>query len=188
MIYLQLFLSFLQIGALAFGGGYAAMPLIEAQIVTQHGWLTMSEFADLVTIAEMTPGPIAVNAATFVGTKIAGVPGALVATAGCILPACILVMLIAKLYLKYRNIAVLQSILGLLRPAVVAMIASAGVLILINAFWGGGAISLAATSWLMVGIFALCFVLLRKTKLNPILVMVMAGGANLLVSLLTNTT
>ena len=69
MIYLQLFLSFLQIGALAFGGGYAAMPLIQEQIVTLHGWLTMSEFADLVTIAEMTPGPIAVNAATFVGSR-----------------------------------------------------------------------------------------------------------------------
>ena len=127
MMYLQLFLSFLQIGALSFGGGYAAMPLIEAQIVTTHGWLTMTEFANLVTIAEMTPGPIAVNAATFVGTKIAGVPGALAATAGCILPACILVTLIAKLYLKYRNLSVLQSVLGSLRPAVVAMIASAGV-------------------------------------------------------------
>ena len=89
MIYWQLFLSFLQIGALSFGGGYAAMPLIESQIVTNHSWLTMTEFANLVTIAEMTPGPIAVNAATFVGTKIGGVPGALVATAGCILPACI---------------------------------------------------------------------------------------------------
>ena len=127
MIYLQLFLSFLQIGALSFGGGYAAMPLIQAQIVTEHQWLSMSEFTDLVTIAEMTPGPIAVNSATFVGTKIAGIPGALVATAGCILPACILVTLIAKLYLKYRNIAVLQSVLGSLRPAVVAMIASAEV-------------------------------------------------------------
>ena len=112
MIYLQLFLSFLQIGALSFGGGYAAMPLIQAQIVTNHGWLSMSEFTDLVTIAEMTPGPIAVNSATFVGTKIVGVLGALVATAGCILPACILVTLIARLYLKYRNLAVLQSVLG----------------------------------------------------------------------------
>ena len=75
MIYLQLFLSFLQIGALSFGGGYAAMPLIQAQIVTEHQWLSMSEFTDLVTIAEMTPGPIAVNSATFVGTKIAGDSG-----------------------------------------------------------------------------------------------------------------
>ena len=73
MIYLQLFWSFLQIGALSFGGGYAAVPLIEAQIVSNRAWLRMTEFANLVTIAEMTPGPIAVNAATFVGTKIAGI-------------------------------------------------------------------------------------------------------------------
>ena len=172
MIYLQLFLSFLQIGALSFGGGYAAIPLIQAQIVTNHSWLSMSEFTDLVTIAEMTPGPIAVNSATFVGTKIGGVPGALVATAGCILPACILVTLIARLYLKYRNLAVLQSVLGSLRPAVVAMIASAGILILISAFWGG-AVDLAMTNWLMVGIF------LGKTKMNPIAVMVLAGMVNL---------
>ncbi len=178
MIYLQLFLSFLQIGALSFGGGYAAMPLIQAQIVTNHGWLSMSEFTDLVTIAEMTPGPIAVNSATFVGTKIGGVLGALVATAGCILPACILVTLIAKLYLKYRNLAVLQSVLGSLRPAVVAMIASAGILILISAFWGG-TVDLAATNWLMVGIFLGAFALLRKTKMNPIAVMVLAGMVNL---------
>lgn len=178
MIYLQLFLSFLQIGALSFGGGYASMPLIEAQIVTSHGWLTMTEFSDLVTIAEMTPGPIAVNSATFVGTKIGGVLGALVATAGCILPACFLVTLIARLYLKYRNLAVLQSVLGSLRPAVVAMIASAGILILISAFWGG-TVDLAATNWLMVGIFLGAFLLLRKTKMNPIAVMVLAGIVNL---------
>ena len=184
MIYLQLFLSFLQIGALSFGGGYAAMPLIQAQIVTEHQWLSMSEFTDLVTIAEMTPGPIAVNSATFVGTKIAGVPGALVATAGCILPACILVTLIAKLYLKYRNIAVLQSVLGSLRPAVVAMIASAGVLILRNAFWSG-AIRLSGTNWNMVALFAAAFLLLRRTKLSPILVMLLAGAANLIISLIT---
>ena len=183
MIYLQLLFSFLQIGALSFGGGYAAMPLIQAQIVTEHQWLSMSEFTDLVTIAEMTPGPIAVNAATFVGTKIAGVPGALVATAGCILPACILVTLIARLYLKYRNIAVLQSVLGSLRPAVVAMIASAGVLILRNAFWSG-AIRLSGTNWNMVALFAAAFLLLRKTKLSPILIMLMAGAANLVISLL----
>ena len=182
MIYLQLFLSFLQIGALSFGGGYASMPLIQGEVVAQNGWLSMSEFTDLVTIAEMTPGPIAVNAATFVGTKIAGVLGALAATAGCILPACILVTLIAKLYLKYKNIAVLQSILGSLRPAVVAMIASAGILILISAFWGG-CVSLSATNWIMVAIFLATFFLLRKTKLSPIMVMVLAGIANLLCSL-----
>ena len=177
MIYLQLFLSFLQIGALSFGGGYAAMPLIEAQIVTAHGWLDLTEFANLVTIAEMTSGPIAVNAATFVGTKIAGVSGALVATFGCIL-----VTLIAKLYLKYRNLSVLQSVLGSLRPAVVAMIASAGVTILLSAFWGGRTV-VGSTNLLMVFIFALSLLLLRKTKLNAIAVMVLAGALNLIAGL-----
>ena len=91
MIYLQLFLSFLQIGLFSFGGGYAAMPLIQDQVVTRYGWLSMAEFTDLITISQMTPGPIAVNSATFVGIRIAGIPGALVATFGCILPSCILV-------------------------------------------------------------------------------------------------
>ncbi len=106
MIYLQLFLSFLQIGLFSFGGGYAAMPLIQNQIVTIHSWLSMSEFTDLITISQMTPGPIAINSATFVGIKIAGLPGALIATIGCVLPSCIIVTLIAKLYLKYRNMSV----------------------------------------------------------------------------------
>lgn len=109
MIYLQLFLSFLQIGLFSFGGGYAAMPLIQGQVVTLHGWLTMSEFTDLITISQMTPGPIAVNSATFVGMKIAGIPGAVVATAGCILPSCIIVTILARLYLKYRNLDLLQE-------------------------------------------------------------------------------
>ena len=109
MIYLELFLSFLQIGLFSFGGGYAAMPLIQGQVVNGHHWLSMTEFTDLITISQMTPGPIAVNSATFVGIKIAGIPGALIATLGCILPSCIIVTLIASLYLKYRNLSLLCS-------------------------------------------------------------------------------
>ena len=97
MIYIQLFLSFIQVGMFSIGGGYAAMPLIQSQVVQGHGWLTMSEFTDLITIAEMTPGPIAVNSATFVGIRIAGVPGAMVATFGCILPSCIIVSILAMI-------------------------------------------------------------------------------------------
>ena len=176
MIYLQLFFSFLQIGLFSFGGGYAAMPLIQGQVVDIHGWLEMSEFTDLITISQITPGPIAINSATFVGIKIAGIPGALAATAGCILPSCIIVTVISKLYLKYRNMAVLQGVLASLRPAVVAMIASAGISVLITAFWGEDAvIDLLQTNWILVIIFLLCLLLLRKTKMNPILVMVLAG-------------
>ena len=154
------------------------MPLIQEQVVNSHGWLSMPEFTDLITISQMTPGPIAINSATFVGIKIAGVPGALVATFGCVLPSCVIVMLIAKLYLKYRNMDTLQGVLNSLRPAVVAMIASAGVSILITAFWGSvEMISLMGTKWVLVVIFILGVVLLRKFKMNPILVMVLAGVA-----------
>ena len=173
---LTLFFSFLQIGAFSFGGGYAALPLIQHQVVDLYHWLTMNELTDLIKIYQMTPGPIAVNSATFVGIKIAGIPGALVATFGCILPSCIIVTVIAKLYLKYRNMAMLQGVLNSLRPAVVAMIASAGISILITAFWGNAAaIALAGTKWSLVVIFVVCIVLLRKIKMNPIWVMVLAG-------------
>ena len=189
MIYLQLFLSFLQIGMFSFGGGYAAMPLIQGQVVTTHGWLTMSEFTDLITISQITPGPIAVNSATFVGLKIAGIPGAVVATVGCILPSCIIVTILARLYLKYRNLDLLQGVLKSLRPAVVAMIASAGILILKDAFWGSGkSILLTGTEWSMVVIFGICVLLLRKTKLNPVWVMVLAGVIKVGISMMLRGT
>ena len=176
MIWFQLFLSFLQIGLFSFGGGYAAMPLIQEQIVNIHGCLDMDQFTDLITISQMTPGPIAINSATFVGIRIGGIPGALVATLGCILPSCIIVTLLAKLYLKYQKLDVLQSVLNSLRPAVVALIASAGISILVTAFWGNeGVIRLADTDWLLVVIFIVCVVLLQKLKWNPTLVMVLAG-------------
>lgn len=185
MIYLQLFFSFLQVGLFSFGGGYAAMPLIQEQIVTKHAWLSMVEFTDLISISQMTPGPIAVNSATFVGNKIAGVGGALIATIGCILPSCIIVTSIAYVYLKNRENQVVQEVLQSLHPAVIAMIASAGISILITAFWGdGGKISVSNTDWSMVVIFVISLFLLRKTCISPILVMILAGGMKLFTSML----
>lgn len=186
MIYLQLFLSFLQIGAFSFGGGYAAMPLIQQQVVGLHHWMTVGEFTDLITISQMTPGPIAINAATFVGTQIAGLPGALAATAGCVLPSCILVTLLAKLYFKYRNLKVMQGVLGSLRPAVVSMIAAAGLSILIAAVWISGTPSLGFDGVRIRSAvyFAAGFLLLRKTKLNPVWVMVLCGAAEVLFQLI----
>ena len=185
MIYIQLFLSFLQIGLFSVGGGYAAIPLVQSLIVERQGWITMTEFTNLITIAEMTPGPIAVNSATFVGIKIAGIPGALAATFGCILPSCIIVTVIAKLYLKYRSMEVLQGVLGSLRPAVVAMIAAAGISILITAFWGSrDLIAVTGTKWSLVLIFAVCMILLRKVKMNPIWVMILAGVMKVGISLI----
>lgn len=175
MIYLQLFLSYLQIGAFSFGGGYAAMSLIQAQVVEKYHWLTAAEFADLVTIAEMTPGPIAINSATFVGTQLAGIPGAIAATLGCILPSCIIVTLLARIYVRYRNLSLLQNVLTSLRPVVVAMIATAGVGILLSVFLPDGAASIRG-----IVLFAVALLLLRKTKLSPILVMVGCGVAELI--------
>ena len=180
MIYLQLFLSFLQIGAFSFGGGYAAMPLIQNQVVDLHHWLSLSEFTDLVTISQMTPGPIAVNSATFVGIKIAGIPGAIVATLGCILPACIIATIIAWLYLKYRNMKSLQVVLSTLRPAVVSLIATAGLTIIISAIFGELGISINTIKIQMVVIFGICMFLLMKWKMNPIFVMVLAGILNVI--------
>ena len=176
-VYIELFLAFLQIGAFSFGGGYAAMPLIQEQVVGKYGWLSLSDFTDLVTISQMTPGPIAVNAATFVGENIAGIPGAIVATFGCILPSCIFVTILAHFYLKYRKMAMLQGILGSLRPAVVAMIFSAGLLILIPALFESGAVSFIAENFnvRMAIWFAIALFLLMKMKWDPILVMVLTG-------------
>ncbi len=181
MIYLQLFWAFVQIGALSFGGGYAAMPLIQEQTM-HYGWLTQGEFVDIVTISQMTPGPIAINAATFVGQRVAGVCGALVATLGCILPSCILVLILAKIYYKHQELAVIQGVLGGLRPTVTALVASAGVSILVLTAWPGGKPSrhIADFDWLAVLLFAVCLFILRKWKVGPILLMTGAGVLGLL--------
>ena len=176
MIYLQLFLSFLQIGAFSFGGGYAAMPLIQAQVVDLHHWLSLGEFTDLVTISQMTPGPIAINSATFVGLKIAGFSGALCATFGCILPSCIIVSVIAWIYMKYRKMTLLQGVLNSLRPAVVSLIGAAGLSIIITAFFGEqGVMALQNLKVQAVVIVAVSVSLLRWRHMNPITVMLLAG-------------
>lgn len=181
MIFIQLFLSFLQIGAFSFGGGYAAMPLIQSQIVDLHHWLDFSEFTDLITISQMTPGPIAINSATFVGIKIAGIPGAIVATIGCVLPSCVLVTIIAYFYLKYRHLRFLQNILNYLRPAVVALIATAGLTIILSAFFGNETIVLLKNLRIhMLIIFVFCVFMLGYKKANPIFVMVLSGILNVL--------
>lgn len=184
MIYVQLFWSFLQVGLFSVGGGYAAMTLIRSQVVSTHAWLSMNEFTDLITIAEMTPGPIAINSATFVGMRIAGIPGALVATFGSILPSCIIVSLLAYIYRRYRDLSTLQNVLACLRPAVVALIAAAGCSILQLVAFGGAEMRLDRLNWLGLGLFAAALVILRWKKWSPILVMVLCGGIYLAVNLL----
>ncbi|MGX7393630.1 chromate transporter [Carnobacterium mobile] len=187
MIYLQLFWSFFQVGLLSFGGGYAALPLIQEQVLEVHPWLSSTEFIDILTISQMTPGPIAINTATFVGTKIAGLPGALVATLGCVTPSAVIVLALATLYYKYKGLSMVQGIIKGLRPAVVALIASAGLSILLTAFFNKEAfpVDIADLSWVSAGIFILSLFILRKFKLNPIYVMVFAGALGIVFSLFT---
>ncbi len=177
MIYLQLFWSFFQIGLFSFGGGMAAMPLIQNQVVDIHGWLSLAEFTDLITISEMTPGPIAINSSTFVGTRIAGLGGALFATLGCIMPSCIIVSLLAWLYGKYRDLVVIKGVLAGLRPTVVALILSAGLSILVLSFWGqeGFRWDILSIDFIAVTLFAAGLFLLRKFKINPIFIMLGSG-------------
>lgn len=188
MIYLQLFWSFFQIGLFSFGGGFAAMPLIQSQVVDIHAWLTLTDFTDLITISEMTPGPITINSATFVGTQIAGLSGALVSTFGCILPSCIIVSLLAWLYGKYKELVAIKGVLAGLRPMVVALIFSAGLSILVLSFWGTGGFTwdISSIDFIAVVLFVVGLFVLRKFKTTPIFIMLgsgMIGGFfNLLLS------
>lgn len=184
MIYLDLFISFLKVGLFSIGGGYAAMPLICDQTVSHHSWLSMSEFTDLITIAEMTPGPIAINSATFVGIRVAGPAGAVIATLGCITPSLFLVSLLAFVYYRYKKLSMLQSVLASLRPAVVALIASAGLSILTQVLFGEHAYSMDHLNLTGLLLFLGAMFLLRKMKWNPILVMSLCGAGGLILGLL----
>ena len=171
-----LFAAFLQVGALSIGGGYAAMPLIKSLTVDANAWLTAAEFADLVTIAEMTPGPIALNAATFVGMRMAGLPGAIAATLGCVLPSMLIVSILSWLYARFKSGKTMQTILQTLRPVVVALIASAAVtLIQVACTASGGGFSLAGCLLMLAA-----FLALRWKKLSPILVMALCGAGGIL--------
>ena len=167
---LQACIAFLKIGAFSFGGGYAVVAFIQREVVEGHSWITPENFVNVVAIAEMTPGPIAVNSSTFVGTRIGGTLGAFVATFGCILPSCLIVSLLAWLYFRYRNLSYIQGTLQGLRPAIVALIASAGLSILTLALQGASGIN-----WLGALLFLAAFLVLRRFKTDPIYVMLGCG-------------
>lgn len=185
LLLLKLFVSFFQIGLFSFGGGYAALPLIQNQIVTLNHWLTAGEMADVVTISQMTPGPIAINAATFVGTRLYGIPGALVATAGIVTPSCIIVLTLSYFYFKYKDLHTVQGILQGVRPVVVALIATAGIAMIVSAFWGELPFQFSLEmirqiNWVAVVLFSASLFILIKFKANPIFVMIGSGIAGLI--------
>lgn len=187
MLILKLFFSFLKVGLFSVGGGYAAIPLIQDQIVNVHQLMTLEEFTDLITIAEMTPGPISINSATFVGTRLAGPLGVIICTLGCIIPSFIICLTLAYFYYKYRSFSGVQTVLASLRPAVVALIASAGMSILMLALFNADISSFKIGDFRFIecGIFITGLYALRKYKMNAITVILGSGVVGTLLYLIT---
>ena len=174
---LKLFFAFIQVGLFSVGGGYAAIPLIQEQIVNIYGLMTLEEFSDLITVAEMTPGPISINSATFVGMRIAGIPGVLLCSIGCIIPSFCICFILAHFYYKYRSVKGVQVVLGAMRPATVALIASAGMSILMLGLFQTELREIVVSNIRVVelGIFVVALFILRKFKVSAVTIILGSG-------------
>ena len=170
-IFIQLFLTFFKVGAFGFGGGYAILSLMQEEMVHNQVWLTKGEFLDIVAIAEMTPGPIAINMGTFVGFRMAGFLGALTATFSVVLPSFIIVLSLVKLFFKYQGYNTIQDALNGMRPAVLALIASAAIILVGEAIRDIYSLIIAV----------LVFLLVAVKKMNPIIVLALSGLAGIII-------
>ena len=186
MLLLKLFFAFIQVGMFSVGGGYAAIPLIQEQIVNIYGLMSMEEFSDLITVAEMTPGPISINSATFVGMRLAGIPGVLLCSIGCIIPSFCICLTLAHFYYKYRTVSGVQVVLGSLRPAVVALIGSAGASILMLGLFQTDIKNVVFGNIRLVelGIFVIALFILRKFKVSAISIILGSGVIGTLIYVL----
>lgn len=189
MIFLELFLTFFKIGLFSFGGGYAMIRLVQEEVVSK-GWLTATEFVNMIAVAEMTPGPVAVNLATFSGNRAGGILGGIIATIGVSMPSFILVMIISGILIKYQNHPVKIMIFYGIRPVTIAMIIAAGVFVLPAAVLGidpaaftlsglfndpSKTLNIGAVVILLASIAALL-----RFKLNPIIVLAASGVVGVL--------
>ena len=180
MIYLQLFYTFFKIGLFGFGGGYAMLSMIQGEVVTRYNWVSSQEFTDIVAISQMTPGPIGINAATYVGfTSTGSIWGSVIATFAVVLPSFILMLTISKFFLKYQKHPAVESVLSGLRPAVVGLLASAA-LVLMNTENFGSPTKDTYTFVISVIIFLVAFIGTKKYKANPILMIIACGIAGLI--------
>lgn len=168
---LKLFLSFLKIGAFTFGGGYAMVPLIQNEVIEVHGWLTNKEFIDILAVVEMTPGPIAINSATFLGYKVGGILGSILATTAVVLPSFVIIILIAHSLSKFKDSPYVDWAFIGIRPVVLGLIISASISVARNAF----------IDFKSVIIGGVLFYLISFKKLHPILAIILAGVAGVLV-------
>lgn len=178
---IELFFSFLQIGFFSIGGGYATIPLIQDQIIQFHQWLTLQEFVDIITVSQMTPGPLAVNASTFVGMQIAGLSGAIAATSGCILSGFFISLALFSFFRKHQNIKSISIILRGMRAASVGFIASSAGVLFFLALFDTSQMPTSMSQFNFTAFFILLasFFLLKKRKWNPIFVLVFSGIAGL---------
>ena len=180
MIYLQLFYTFFKIGLFGFGGGYAMLSMIQGEVVTRYNWVSSQEFTDIVAISQMTPGPIGINAATYVGfTSTGSIWGSVIATFAVVLPSFILMLTISKFFLKYQKHPAVESVFSGLRPAVVGLLASAA-LVLMNTENFGSPTKDTYTFVISVIIFLIAFIGTKKYKSNPILMIIACGIAGLI--------
>lgn len=188
MIFLELFITFFSIGLFGFGGGYGMLSLIQSEVVTRHGWISMGEFTDIVAVSQMTPGPIGINSATYCGyaavehagmSPAMSVLGSVVATFALVLPSLILMIVICRLLMKYMNSPIVKSIFLGVRPAVVGLLLAA-TLLLMNKENFSTPSDNGWQFWISVGIFFFTFVGTKVFRIHPIRLLIMAGFAGLL--------
>ena len=188
LLYLKIFWTFFKIGLFGFGGGYAMISMIQAEVVSNHGWMTNGEFTDIVAISQSTPGPIGINSATYVGytsvvnagySSLWGALGSLIATFAVVLPSLILMLAISRFFMKYKNHPAVEHTFMGLRPAVVGLLAAAA-LLLMNA---ENFSALGENPWqffISVGLFLFAFIGQMVYKMNPVLLLVLCGISGLL--------
>lgn len=173
MIYLQLFYTFFIIGIFTFGGGYAMLSLIQNEVVVNHAWITAQEFTDIVAISQMTPGPIGINSATYIGYTVSGnIFGSIVATLAVMLPSFLIILFICRLYSQFRKSNIFALVLKTLRPIVIGMIAAAAAILITKENF------IDYTSWIL---FAGTFIASQWLKMNPIIVIIIAGAIGFLI-------
>jgi len=176
MILLELFLTFFKIGAFTFGGGYSMLPLIQAE-VSAHGWMSLEELVNFIAVSESTPGPFAVNIATFAGITAAGIPGGICATLGVAMPSFLIILIVAKCFERFRSSKVVKGCMSGLKPAVIGLIGSALISVGKTVFFPAGAtLSVLQTPafYLSLGIFLLITVLAFR-KVHPILLICLSA-------------
>lgn len=179
----ELFYSFFKIGLFSFGGGYGMLSVIQGEVVTRHSWMTMSEFTDIVAISQMTPGPIGINSATYVGytavinsgsSPAMAVIGSLTASFAVMLPSFVLMLLVSRFFMKYCKHPRVESLFTVLRPAVVGLIASAA-LLLMNSENFGSPVGSPIQFVVSILLFLFAFVALKAYHLSPILILLLCG-------------